>query len=147
MAWAAAVRHTDKGCVQMRMSYCELGGDGIAYSSIFRVQLEPARIKQLHGLCLGQNVAHEDSNTRCRTVSPHNQQAAKRSFGSDQVRRDEQTAACAAHGQQPERLFKALVGGIVQHNHVPAAWKFTREGIFERALDTHGETARYFCSA
>jgi len=147
MAWAAAVRHTDKSCVQMMLQYLELDGNGIAYSSIFRVQLEPARMKQLHGLRFGQNVAHAESNTRCRTINPHTQQAAKRSLGSDQVGRDEQTAACAAHGQQPERLFKALVGGIVQHNHVPAAWKFTREGIFERALDTHGETARYLCSA
>jgi len=124
------------------MPYCELGGDGIACSSIFRFQLEPARMKQLHGLRFGQNVARTDSNTRCRTVSPHNQQAAKRSFGSDQVRRDEQTAACAAHGQQPERLFKALVGGIVQHNHVPAAWKFTQEGNRKHALDSYGEVTR-----
>ena len=77
MAWAAAVRHTGKGCAQMRLLYLELGGNVIAYSSIFRVQLEPARMKQLHGFCLGQNVAHTDNNTRCRTVSPCIQQASK----------------------------------------------------------------------
>jgi len=147
MAWAAAVRHTDKGCVQMRSHYLQLNGDGIAYSSIFRVQLEPASMKQLHGLCLGQNVAHADSNTRCRTIGPFTQQAAKNSLGSDQVGRDEQTAACAAHGQQLERLFKALVGGIVQHNQVPAARNVTREGSRKHALESYGEVARYFCSA
>lgn len=131
----------------MRLPYLELDGNVVAYSSIFRVQLEPARMKQLHGLRFGQNVAHAESNTRCRTIGPRTQQAAKSSLGSDQVGRDEQTAACAAHGQQPERLFKALVGGIVQHNHVPAACKFTREGNRKHALDSYGEVERYFCSA
>jgi hypothetical protein len=133
--------------MQMSMSYLELDSNGIAYSSIFRFQLEPARMKQLHSFCLGQNVARTHSNIRCRTVGPCNQQAAKSSLGSDQVGRDEQTAACAAHGQQLERLFKALVGGIVQHNHVPAKRNVTREGNRKHALDSYGEVARYFCSA